>query len=255
MNGPIVVWLYPSTAPGPALPAGGGRLDGVIAQGTITGADIAPTAPADYSLGRLVTDLNNGNAYVNLHTNDGVGDPDTGPGDFPGGEIRAQTIASRPSAGRRAESARADSRPPTTIRPVGDWYEIGMTLGLGVAAGLLLAGLVAAWRYGVLVSTLGALAIGAVAGLLIKGWIGLPGALVGALIGAVSASIVARGALRRGATAGGTAFLVGSASIFIAMLALIPLVGYVIAVVVPAVAARRARQEPERHAGLRSLAR
>jgi hypothetical protein len=138
---------------------------------------------------------------------------------------------------------------------VGDWYEIGMTLGLGVAAGLLLAGLVAAWRYGVLVSTLGALAIGAVAGLLIKGWIGLPGALVGALIGAVSASIVARGALRRGATAGGTAFLVGSASIFIAMLALIPLVGYVIAVVVPAVAARRARQEPERHAGLRSLAR
>ena len=138
---------------------------------------------------------------------------------------------------------------------MGDWYEIGITLGLGVAAGLLLAGIVAAWRYGVLLSTLGALAIGAVAGLLIKGWIGLPGALLGALIGAVSASIVARGALRRGATTGGTAFLVGSASLFIAMLALIPLVGYVIAVVVPAVAARRARQEPERHAGLRSLAR
>ena len=31
--------------------------------------------------------------------------------------------------------------------------------------------------------------------------------------------------------------------------------GYVLAVVVPALAARRARQEPERHAGLRSLAR
>ena len=89
MNGPIVVWLYPSTAPGPALPGGGGRLDGVIAQGTITGANIAPTAPENYSLGRLVVDLNNGNAYVNLHTNDGVGDPNTGPGDFPGGEIRA----------------------------------------------------------------------------------------------------------------------------------------------------------------------
>jgi hypothetical protein len=89
MNGPIVVWLYPSTAPGPALPAGGGRLDGVIAQGTITGANIAPTAPENYSLGQLVADLNNGNAYVNLHTNDGVGDPNTGPGDFPGGEIRA----------------------------------------------------------------------------------------------------------------------------------------------------------------------
>jgi hypothetical protein len=138
---------------------------------------------------------------------------------------------------------------------VGDWYEIGITLGLGVAAGLLLAGLFAAWRYGVLVSTLGALGIGILAGLLVKGWIGLPGALVGAVIGAVSASIVARGALRRGATPGGTAFLIGSASVFIALLALIPVVGYVLAVVVPAVAARRARQEPDRHAGLRSLAR
>ena len=129
-----------------------------------------------------------------------------------------------PSADHRVVAVAWTGRPrgaPYTPA-VGDWYEIGITLGLGVAAGLLLAGLVAAWRYGVLVSTLGALAIGAVAGLLVKGWIGLPGALVGAVIGAVSASIVARGALRRGATPGGTAFLVGSASIFIAMLALIP---------------------------------
>jgi len=29
-------------------------------------------------------------AYVNVHTNDGMGDVDTGPGDFPGGEIRGQ---------------------------------------------------------------------------------------------------------------------------------------------------------------------
>jgi hypothetical protein len=137
---------------------------------------------------------------------------------------------------------------------VGDWYEIGITLGLGVAAGLLLAGLLAAWRYGLLTSLLGALAVGVVAGLLVKGWIGIPGALVGGLIGAVSASLVARGALRRGATPGGTAFLVGSASIVVALLALVPVVGYVLAVAVPAVAARRVRQEPERHAGLRTLA-
>jgi hypothetical protein len=137
---------------------------------------------------------------------------------------------------------------------VGDWYEIGVTLGLGLAAGLLLAGLLAAWRYGLLTSALGALAVGALAGLLVKGWIGLPGALAGGLIGAVSASLVARGALRRGATPGGTAFLVGSASIVVGLLALIPVVGYVLAVVVPATAVRRARQEPERHAGLRTLA-
>ena len=137
---------------------------------------------------------------------------------------------------------------------MGDWYEIGVTLGLGVAAGLLLAGILAAWRYGLLTSVLGALAVGALAGLLVKGWIGLPGALAGGVIGAVSASFVARGALRRGATRGGTAFLVGSAAIAVAMLALIPVVGYVMAVVVPAGAARRARREPERHAGLRTLA-
>ena len=32
--------------------------------------------------------LNNGNAYVNLHTNDGIAPTNTGPGDFPGGEVR-----------------------------------------------------------------------------------------------------------------------------------------------------------------------
>jgi hypothetical protein len=127
-------------------------------------------------------------------------------------------------------------------------------LGLGLAAGLLLAGLLAAWRYGFLTSVLGAFAVGAVAGLLVKGWIGLPGALVGGLIGAGSASVIARGALRRGATTGGTAFLVGSAAIVVALLALVPVLGYVMAVVVPVTAARRARQEPERHAGLRTLA-
>jgi hypothetical protein len=137
---------------------------------------------------------------------------------------------------------------------VGDWYEIGVALGVGLAVGLLLAGILAGWRYGLVASVLGALAIGVVAGLLVKGWLGLPGSLLGALVGAVSASIVARGALRRGATPGGTAFIIGSASIAVGLLALIPVAGYVLAVAVPAVAARRARHEPQRHAGLRTLA-
>ena len=136
-----------------------------------------------------------------------------------------------------------------------DAVDIGFTLGLGLAAGLLLAGLFAAWRYGFLASALGALAVGVVAGLLVRGWIGLPGAFAGALIGAVSASIIARGAVRRGATPGGTAFLFVLAAILVAMFALIPFVGYVLAVLVPVAAVRRVRQEPARHAGLRSLAR
>lgn len=89
VNGPIVVWLFPSTTPNVTLPLGGGRLDGVIAEGTITAADL--TGPlAGQPLSVLLDLLSNGGAYVNVHTNDGVDPPNTGPGDFPGGEIRGQ---------------------------------------------------------------------------------------------------------------------------------------------------------------------
>ena len=88
VNGPIVVWLYPSTAVGVQAPFGGGRIQGVIAQGTITADNL--TGPlAGHSLEDLLAAMRNGQAYVNLHTNDGVGATNTGAGDFPGGEIRA----------------------------------------------------------------------------------------------------------------------------------------------------------------------
>jgi hypothetical protein len=83
VNGPVVVFLY-----GPA-PAGGGRTDGVLAQGTITAEKlIGPLAGKPLS--GLINAMRAGNAYVNVHTNDGVAPTDTGPGDFPGGEIRGQ---------------------------------------------------------------------------------------------------------------------------------------------------------------------
>jgi len=93
VNGPIVVWLYPSTAPTPG-PVGGGRTDGVLAEGTITSANIAtgPSVPVGYTFERLVAEMRAGLAYVNVHTNDGVAPTNTGPGDFPGGEIRAQIV-------------------------------------------------------------------------------------------------------------------------------------------------------------------
>jgi hypothetical protein len=87
VNGPIVVWLYPSTTPAPG-PVGSGRHDGILAQGAITGADLVGPL-AGHPLSDLVDALNGGNAYVNVHTNDGVDGVNTGPGDFPGGEIRA----------------------------------------------------------------------------------------------------------------------------------------------------------------------
>ena len=138
---------------------------------------------------------------------------------------------------------------------MGDWYTIGIALGLGLAAGLAFAGLLAGRPYGLVVATLAAVTVGVLAGLAVEGWLGLAGALVGAVLGAVSATVIASGALRRGATRGGTALIVGGIAVAVALLALVPVVGYLLAVVVPALAARRARREPERHAGLRSLAR
>ena len=86
-NGPIVVWLYPSTTPVPG-PFGAGRTDGVLATGTITTANLVGPL-SGHPLSDLVEAMTTGNAYVNLHTNDGVDGVDTGAGDFPGGEIRA----------------------------------------------------------------------------------------------------------------------------------------------------------------------
>jgi hypothetical protein len=86
-NGLIVVWLYPSTTPDELAPAGGGPIQGSIAQGVITAADLV--GPLDeMEIADLVALLQSGNAYVNVHTNDGVDPANTGPGDFPGGEIR-----------------------------------------------------------------------------------------------------------------------------------------------------------------------
>ena len=83
VNGPIVVFLF-----GPAA-SGGGRTDGVLATGTITAANlIGPLA--GHPLSDLLDAIQSGNAYVNVHTNDGVDGVNTGPGDFPGGEIRGQ---------------------------------------------------------------------------------------------------------------------------------------------------------------------
>jgi hypothetical protein len=85
-NGPIVVWLYPSTAPVPGPPAAG-RTDGLLAEGTITAANLVGPL-AGQPLSALVELMNSGRAYANVHTSDGDATPNEGPGDFPGGEIR-----------------------------------------------------------------------------------------------------------------------------------------------------------------------
>jgi hypothetical protein len=87
-TGPIVVWLYPSTAPLQG-PFGSGRHDGVLAEGTFSAANfVGPLA--GHPMSDLIAAIQSGDAYVNVHTNDGVDGVNTGPGDFPGGEIRGQ---------------------------------------------------------------------------------------------------------------------------------------------------------------------
>ncbi|HEX7195409.1 MAG TPA: CHRD domain-containing protein [Candidatus Limnocylindria bacterium] len=89
VNGEIVVWLFPSTAVGPPGPLGSGRHDGVLATGTITAANLTGTL-AGQPLSALVAAIDAGNAYVNVHTNDGMEPLNTGPGDLQGGEVRGQ---------------------------------------------------------------------------------------------------------------------------------------------------------------------
>jgi hypothetical protein len=89
VNGPVVVFLA-----GPFDP-GGGRVDGIIGQGTITSANfVGPLAGMDFSV--LVAAMRAAGTYANVHTNDGVAPANTGPGDFPGGEIRGQISPAGP---------------------------------------------------------------------------------------------------------------------------------------------------------------
>jgi hypothetical protein len=97
-NGPIAQWLFPQTTGGPQLPNPGiVDQDGVLATGTFDAAGV--NCPTDTAAGGsanpangvpLLTAMRNGWTYVNVHTNDGVAPTNTGPGDFPGGEIRGQ---------------------------------------------------------------------------------------------------------------------------------------------------------------------
>jgi hypothetical protein len=139
---------------------------------------------------------------------------------------------------------------------MGAWYWIGVAAGLGVAAGVFLSGLV---RIAVATLVLAAVA-GAGLGFAVDAW--QPGSwgdvaagAAGGTLGALGAVQIVRGALRRGGTRGGTALLVTGAALAAAGIAWVPALGYVEAVVLPALAARLRRREPERYAGLRTLAR
>jgi hypothetical protein len=96
VSGPIAVWLYPSTTPGIMAPLGGGRIDGVIVQGSFGASDLVGPL-AGHPLSELVDLMRSGGVYTNVHTNDGDLVVNEGPGDFPAGEIRGQIKENGPS--------------------------------------------------------------------------------------------------------------------------------------------------------------
>jgi hypothetical protein len=82
VNGPVGVTLFMGS------PAGG-RVNGTLAEGIITAPDTG-NGCGWTDLAAVLAAMSSGDTYVNVHTNDAVAPPNTGPGDFPGGEIRGQ---------------------------------------------------------------------------------------------------------------------------------------------------------------------
>lgn len=75
--GPIVLPLFAGAASSnPAI------------TGSVTRA--AFTSPLAISFDALISLMRSGDTYVNVHTDNGVAPANTGPGDFPGGEIRGK---------------------------------------------------------------------------------------------------------------------------------------------------------------------
>jgi len=143
---------------------------------------------------------------------------------------------------------------------MGSWYWIGVCAGLGTAVGVLVAAVVSSGRAVLVAAGVAAVLIGAGLGFGIHewqpgGWADVAVAAIASLLGLFGAAQMVKGALRRGGTRGGTGTLMTGAAFVVAGLAWIPVVGYIEALAVPILAARSRRAQPERYAGLRTLAR
>jgi hypothetical protein len=134
---------------------------------------------------------------------------------------------------------------------MGDWYSIGILVGLGAAIGLAATGVLRRAVIGAVVAAAVAVAIGFAFGQIDEA----AGGLVGALCGSLGSAPLVSGALRRGGTRGGTAVLLAVVALAGAALAFVPVLGYLEAIAVPLLGARLRRRSPDRHAGLRTLAR
>jgi hypothetical protein len=105
-----------------------------------------------------------------------------------------------------------------------------------------------------LASVVASIAVAVIIGFAFGQWDEAAGGFVGAACGALGALPLVGGALRRGGTRGGTLTLLSGAALVGAALAFVPVVGYLEAAAALALGARLRRRAPDRHAGLRTLA-
>ncbi|HEX6762551.1 MAG TPA: hypothetical protein VF094_07115 [Gaiellaceae bacterium] len=134
---------------------------------------------------------------------------------------------------------------------MGAWYTVGVMFGLGTAVGIAVSAAVRRLALALVVALVVAVVIGAV----VWGWPQAAGGLAGAAFGVLGTMPVVAGTLRRGGTRGGTAMLLGGAALGAAVLAFVPVLGYLEAIAVLILGTRLRRRTPDTHAGLRTLAR
>src|SRR2546423_13624162 len=94
---------------------------------------------------------------------------------------------------------------------MGSWYWIGVCAGLGVAAGVLLAGLFAGTRIALTAALVLAVGIGVAIGFGLGQWDEAIGGGAGGAIGSLGAAQLVVGTLRRGGARFGTAGFLGLA--------------------------------------------
>ena len=137
---------------------------------------------------------------------------------------------------------------------MGNWYTLGLCVGLGLAVGIAVTAILGANVIGVGAGAVIGAGVGVVIGLTIGETDEAIACAVGAVLGAAAAGVAVRGALRRGATRFGTGAYLAALAIVVALLSLVPVVGYVLAVAVPVAALRMRGRQAARFAGLRTLA-
>ena len=141
---------------------------------------------------------------------------------------------------------------------MGWWYWIGVSVGFGAAAGILMSGLPFR-RTRPEFDALAAIVIGGLVGSSVAGagrghWSDIAAGSLGCLAAYLGAAVIVAGAFRRGGTRVGLAVLMFGIAMVAASIAFIPAAGFVEAVALPTLAFRLRRLQPERYAGLRTLA-